>query len=527
MSKFDQAPPCGLQSYLISLPVPSLTMSEESFHQIDPNGDVVLILRNPDAPFAVWEADLSSEENFAKECPTAVDIRRSSRNNGELRGAEPVPEPPPATFPTVYDDSGFWGGSQGMTKKRKKKKKSSLWGISSAFDDVVPVEVAVPYEEPHPKVYYEPEPEAEAHPAPEPEPEAEAYPAPEPEIEAYPAPEPEPEGYPDIEPEQEFEAHVAPELEVPERPEVKYLVSSRHLALSSRYFSAKLSGPWIEAAVKHIDGCYHMDATEWDSEALLILMRVIHGKTRSVPRHMDLEMLAKLAVLVDYYECHEVIEIYCPGWIGPLSDKLPADYGRDMVLWLLISHVFQQYDIFQQMTRVAVLKSADPVRTMELPIPSSLVDLVDWRRQDAIEFILRMLQKLLDAFRNGTAGCSFECSSILLGALTKEMDKHNLLDPKPAAPYSGYSIENTEKIIRAFRSPQWCSEIYSYGARHHPCTLGSMIDCHLNADFDKCKQGFKICDTVLAQVNGTQKRGKGRAISFSAEEEPVPILESN
>ncbi|KAL2882827.1 hypothetical protein SGCOL_001517 [Colletotrichum sp. CLE4] len=186
------------------------------------------------------------------------------------------------------------------------------------------------------------------------------------EVYAEPLPEtfrePKPDAYVESEPEMLLD-----------EPVVKYLVSSRHLALSSRYFSAKLSGPWIEAAVKHIDGCYHMDATEWDSEALLILMRVIHGKTRSVPRHMDLEMLAKLAVLVDYYECHEVIEIYCPGWIGSLSDKLPADYGRDMVLWLLISHVFQQYDIFQQMTRVAVLKSADPVRTMELPIPSSLV----------------------------------------------------------------------------------------------------------------------------------------------------------
>lgn len=163
------------------------------------------------------------------------------------------------------------------------------------------------------------------------------------------------------------------EPESPEEPIVKYLVSSRHLALASRYFSAKLSGPWIEASVKHIDGCYHMDATDWDSEALLILMHVIHGKTRSVPRHIDLEMLAKLAVLVDYYDCHEAIEIYCPLWVGSLKDKLPDDYGRDMVLWLLISHVFQQDDIFRQMTQVAALKSDGPVRTMELPIPSIVV----------------------------------------------------------------------------------------------------------------------------------------------------------
>ncbi|KXH56878.1 hypothetical protein CSAL01_06126 [Colletotrichum salicis] len=204
-----------------------LTMSEESFHQIDPNGDVVLILRNPDAPFAVWEADLSSEENE------------------ELKAMRDTP---------------------------------------SSFDDAVPVDVAAPYEEP---LYYEPEPEPEAYSAPEPE--TEAYHEPEPELGAY----------------------VAPEPEVRDDPAVKYLVSSKHLALASRCFSAKLSGPWIEASVKHIDGCYHMDASDWDPEALLILMHVIHGKTRSVPRQIDLEMLAKLAVLVDYYDCHEVIELYC------------------------------------------------------------------------------------------------------------------------------------------------------------------------------------------------------------------------
>lgn len=150
-------------------------------------------------------------------------------------------------------------------------------------------------------------------------------------------------------------------------------------------------------------------------------------------------------------------------------------------------------------------------------------DMIDWRRQDAVEFILGALQKLLDSFRKDTAGCSFECSSILLGGLTKEMTKYRLLDPQPAAPYLGYSIENTEKIVRAFQNPQWSND-HIYGGLH-PCTLSSMIDCYLNADFDKSKRGFNLSETVSAKVNGTQKRGTGKTKSFSTEEEPAPPLE--
>lgn len=231
-------------------------------------------------------------------------------------------------------------------KKKKKKKRLIFDSPPPTIEDVE--SPAVSYEEPQAEVVHVAEPVPEALPEPKPE------------LAAYP------------EPEMELEAHAA--LGPGEADDsVKYLVSSRHLALASRYFSTKLSGPWIEAAVKHLDGCYHMDATEWDSDAFLILMQVIHGKTRSVPRRVDVDMLAKLAVLVDYYDCHEVIEIYCPIWINSLTDELPVSYGRDAVLWLLISHVFKQDDIFQRMTQVVVLKSAYPVQTMGLPIPSSLV----------------------------------------------------------------------------------------------------------------------------------------------------------
>ncbi|OHE94375.1 hypothetical protein CORC01_10303 [Colletotrichum orchidophilum] len=511
-------------------------MSNESFHRIDPNGDVVLILRNPSASFAVWDTDIPAGENVLK---TTADPGTSLSDNISTLQA-----------PLIEDDVFAWptrlkSELNGIKGKKKKKKMMMMmnhdeaalttaetplqdtdevsiaepsaagpsgsigyqWSLTSEAIESIPVEEAYP--EPMPEPYEEPVLEAYEEPPPEP--------MPEPAAEAYEEPPPEP--YADAVPESYEEP--APETYEEAPPEaceelvVKYLVSSRHLALASRYFSAKLSGPWIEASVKHLDGCYHMEATDWDSKALLILMQVIHGKTRSVPRLVNLEMLAKLAVLIDYYDCHEVIEIYIPRWINPLKINLPTNIGRDMVLWLLIAQVFQQDDIFQQMTQIAVLQTTDPVQTLELPVPSFVVDMIDWRRQDGVEFILTVLHNLLDAFRNETAGCSFECSSILLGALTKEMDKHKLFHPRPTKPYSGYSVANLETLVRAFRSPKWNAfPSYNRHSTQHSCNLQSMISCYLNADFDKSKKGFKLYEMVLRDVKGKANGHQWSEASF-------------
>lgn len=43
-----------------------------------------------------------------------------------------------------------------------------------------------------------------------------------------------------------------------------------------------------------------MHTYDWDADALLILMHIMHGQTRRVPRSVSLELLAKIAVLPDH-----------------------------------------------------------------------------------------------------------------------------------------------------------------------------------------------------------------------------------
>ncbi|TDZ36858.1 hypothetical protein CTRI78_v011225 [Colletotrichum trifolii] len=427
-------------------------MVDDVFHTIDPKGDVLLILRSPNAPFAVW--DVAEEiESLA--------VRRT------LKQGFPSPNLPPSK----HGDEEWRGGSglsskKGKSKKEDKKKKKKTKLNLEDPDERLNTDIAWNLFSTVVTSRSRNESQQLA------------------EVEPLAEPEEEPAEDPEEDPEEE--------------PEFKYLVSSRHLALASSKFEAELKGPWMEGFVNDIDGYHHINASEWDPDALLILMRIFHGQTRSVPRDISLEMLAKIAVLVDYYDAPEVVEVYANIWIDELEGELPTQHGRDMVLWLLVSHVFQQENVFSRMTQIAVTQSLKPVPTLGLPIPSIVVDLVDWQRQKAVDYIMNTLQGLLDDFRTESSGCSFECSSMLLGALTKEMGVHKLLNPPPKEPYIGYSIVDTEKMVNDFRCPQWNHPRRShhsyYSETPDACNLKTIISTRLTAQPNGVEGGFKISE---------------------------------
>lgn len=160
------------------------------------------------------------------------------------------------------------------------------------------------------------------------------------------------------------EAPEEPPEEAPEKPppDIRMRVSSKHLTLASGYFKTAFS-----VYRESVEGVVY--AEDWDVRALEIVMNIVHGRIFSVPRSIDLEMLAKIGVLVDYYDCHEVVAHFCETWIGNLKPHVPTVYGRDLVLWLSVSWVFFQADLFKATTRVALRESCGPLNTPDLPIP--------------------------------------------------------------------------------------------------------------------------------------------------------------
>jgi hypothetical protein len=106
---------------------------------------------------------------------------------------------------------------------------------------------------------------------------------------------------------------------------------------------------------------------------LLILLNALHVHHRALPDTVSLEILAKLAVLVDYYDCHEAIEVFARKWIDQMKDEIPNTYCRGLILWLCITEVFKTKDDFQGVTATVMKTAASPIRSLDLPIPNHII----------------------------------------------------------------------------------------------------------------------------------------------------------
>jgi hypothetical protein len=155
---------------------------------------------------------------------------------------------------------------------------------------------------------------------------------------------------------------------------IHYHCSGAHLILATKTFEKALTGNWAES-VRHSDGRYYIIVEDWDEIALLTRLNVIHLRNDKVPRDLDLEELAKIASLVDYYQCYEATAFCTEKWTRGLvaSYQIPNSYGRNLMLWLFIAWVFKLSPVFEESTVVAIDTGTDgSLRTLGLPIPQSV-----------------------------------------------------------------------------------------------------------------------------------------------------------
>jgi hypothetical protein len=147
--------------------------------------------------------------------------------------------------------------------------------------------------------------------------------------------------------------------------------------LASPWFMRTLTRETSTEAVKDpSDGRYHISARDWDEEAFLILLSISHVRTRQVPATVSLELLAKIAVLVDYYKLAgaEVMERELSGWIAHLRrDPIPSSYDRDLMLCICVSQVFTMSKEFEMATAVAVRESRGHLQTLDLPVHDAVM----------------------------------------------------------------------------------------------------------------------------------------------------------
>ncbi|KIL86902.1 hypothetical protein FAVG1_09455 [Fusarium avenaceum] len=269
--------------------------------------------------------------------------------------------------------------------------------------------------------------------------------------------------------------------------QVEFRVSSRHLSLASPVFRAMLESKFKESQPNE-QGLYEIQATEWDAEALVILLDIIHGHHRDVPKRISVETLSHIAIIVDYYGCHEIMELVFTAWMayrGDFEDFVKQDPSR----WLFISWVFRQELLFTVATKMLLLYDNGKY-VVDLPIPQPILDKIDDKRQYVLNTLFGHLYNFQQDLLEGKAGCSETCASMLLGSLMKQMRARGLAAAKPAVPFEGWKVEDARSTILGLTAPPWRVPGRS---TDHPCTLHKSLAPRVNRVFENAR-GFELKD---------------------------------
>lgn len=171
-----------------------------------------------------------------------------------------------------------------------------------------------------------------------------------------------------------FAAWNEPQEETTDSAPVTFRVASQSLIQTSSVLKAALNGRWKEGLVAE-DGGKNLETEGWDSEAMYIVLSAMHHRTKDIPRKVTLEMLCKIAVLVDYYELHDTLYFFLDLWVDDLWNPIPQAYGRDLILWICITSIFHRTtwifrtNIHEIVTNVAISQCPGEFRTLDLPIP--------------------------------------------------------------------------------------------------------------------------------------------------------------
>lgn len=138
--------------------------------------------------------------------------------------------------------------------------------------------------------------------------------------------------------------------------EFRLRLSSKHLMLASPRLRKMYVGDWKGATDRDEGGLLTWLGDLFDLGIFITVMNVIYGRHRNVPRVVNLESLAKIAVVTDYLMCHESMEVLSVVWINELKGSLPDAYCRDLILWIMISFIFRDQDAFSSATCTTILK---------------------------------------------------------------------------------------------------------------------------------------------------------------------------
>ncbi|KAG5767868.1 hypothetical protein H9Q69_001896 [Fusarium xylarioides] len=279
-----------------------------------------------------------------------------------------------------------------------------------------------------------------------------------------------------------------------ESREVRMRISSKHLSFVSSTFRDLLLTSNKKDVSAQCSDCSsspsrpftRVHTIGWDAVALTIVLDAIHGRHAEIPRVINLGLLARIATVVEYYKCQEVIHVFFGYWQRNIIRQggFPTTLCKRTLLWLYICMVFPgQEGIFASMARIVVtdFKGSAQITARMLQITTALRKLNE-KRLDLIEQISDGLEDVQDTLYE-EPGCVRGdplCSSLTLGVLARMLYEYEYAEPPFIAPFDCYSVSTALKLVKECIEPMpqhgnpgpyVPRYIDPYDGRTYPCSI--------------------------------------------------------
>ncbi|KAF4494404.1 hypothetical protein FAGAP_9467 [Fusarium agapanthi] len=256
--------------------------------------------------------------------------------------------------------------------------------------------------------------------------------------------------------------------ESPKFIEKHFLCSQKHLTLASRRASKLFSSAFKEAS-KQDDGLYHWNFGDvFDVQAFEVVLKIIHGKTRRVPQGVELDLLSKIASIVDDLECYDALSFCTERWLLPYGGfyKLPERMDKTLAQLILVSFVFANKHIFRSCIQRAARYTCEGMPTFDLPIRADIPRLIEESRTEVLQYLVDGLYKVHDDLLQRKLGCTEGCRALLLGSLLQVMTAACLY-PRPESPFYSLRLNSIISSLRDMQ-PSMCysSETGSLAGKH-------------------------------------------------------------
>ncbi|KAJ5593065.1 hypothetical protein N7537_009969 [Penicillium hordei] len=224
----------------------------------------------------------------------------------------------------------------------------------------------------------------------------------------------------------------------------RFQVSSKHLTLASGYFKRMLKNCWAEGDALSTKGFAEIPVHDFKPAILLIILNLIHGRSRQVPQKLSLQKLTDIAVATDFFQCHEAIEMFAGIWIKDLEPLFSSKFSEDTKRWMMIAWVFKSNSILQNTEEIAMQQGTGPFEAGNLPIPKSIKDKIDEVRQQHMELLQAMTGERIEILLNSrTSCCGPVCDATCLGLILHRLTEHRVsysvsVLSRPYEPYTPF-----------------------------------------------------------------------------------------